>query len=407
MIVLIVYSLVLLIYSVFSYSLTDPNLVLTPREPYWSFQQWMWQTFFENRELMTYVYVGIVAVAFALYWAVTRYFNRKNVRLTLITYLLILSPLLLAYNALSHDVFNYIFNAKMVRVYQADPHNKVALDFPQDDWLRFMHNTHTPAPYGYGWTAMSLVPSAIGMDKFVITWELFRLFSVVSLVLLFGTYALYQWITGKQVAVRQLALVLFNPLLLIEIIGNQHNDLWMMVPAMVSLIMLLNKKMRWWLIVISAALLLISISTKLATALLIPIWVGLLVSRVITFRYWREMWETYWPLAASLLMFLPLVTLRSQQFHPWYLVWVLVWLPLFARSDIHTRFSRLLATLQSVWVPAVVVLSVSSMTRYIPWLWAGGFEGNVLLQQKLVTWVPFVAVLVVLGIRSLVAKRPG
>src|SRR5690606_16427971 len=162
-----------------------------------SFQQWMWQTFFENRELMTYVYVGIVAVAFALYWAVTRDFNRKNVRLTLITSLLILSPLLLAYNALSHDVFNYIFNAKMVRVYQADPHNKVALDFPQDDWLRFMHNTHTPAPYGYGWTAMSLVPSAIGMDKFVITWELFRLFSVVSLVLLFGTYALYQWITGK------------------------------------------------------------------------------------------------------------------------------------------------------------------------------------------------------------------
>jgi hypothetical protein len=258
-----------------------------------------------------------------------------------------------------------------------------------------MHNTHTPAPYGYGWTALSLLPSTLGGDKFLVTWEMFRLFSLLSLVLLYGTYILYQRITHQQVSGLTLAAVLLNPLLVIEVISNQHNDLWMMVPAMVSLIILRARKLSGWLIGLSALLLAISISTKLATALVIPLWLGLLAIRFVKLNKWPNLAElaaTYWPLAASIVMFLPLLTLRSQQFHPWYLIWVMVWLPLFSRSQTQPgSVAKFLAAFQLVWRDVVLTLSVSSLLRYVPWLWAGGFEGEVLFQQKLVTWVPLIA----------------
>lgn len=413
MIWLLAYGLILFLFSVFSFSLTDPNLVLTSWPPYWQFQQWIWQTFFENRVLLTYTYLALVALSFTVYVGWLRYVKTRSIKLSLIAYLLILSPLLLSYNALSHDVFNYIFNAKIVRVYQANPHVQVALDFPQDDWLRFMHNTHTTAPYGYGWTALSLVPSALGLDKFVVTWEIFRIFSLLSLVLLWSGYGLYQRITGLRLSLWAKSVVLFNPLLVMEVISTQHNDLWMMVPALVSLIMLRAKKMSGWLVGLSALLLAFSISTKLATALLIPVWVGLVGLRLIKVNnvvWWTEMKKigvTFWPLAASVLMFLPLLTLRSQQFHPWYLIWVLVWLPLFeSLENAKPGVAKFLNVVQPMWRDAMLILSVSSMMRYLPWLWAGGFEGNVLWQQKLVTWVPLVVF--VIGFTVWQAwRRPG
>jgi hypothetical protein len=72
-------------------------------------------------------------------------------------------------------------------------------------------------------------------------------------------------------------------------------------------------------------------------------------------------------------MMLPLLTARSQQFHPWYLSWVLVWIPL------HKK------TMWSWWV---LILSLSSLFRYIPWLLNDGFSDAILLQQKGITWIP-------------------
>src|SRR3990172_6981226 len=114
------------IYSVYSFSQTDPNQVFFSQSWYWQFQKFMWRLGFQER--------------------------------------------------LSSDIYNYIFNAKMVWVYGANPHRQVALNFPDDQWLRFMHNTHTPAPYGYGWTMLSLVPSVIGQNHLKLTLLLVKMF---------------------------------------------------------------------------------------------------------------------------------------------------------------------------------------------------------------------------------------
>jgi len=385
------YFFILVLFGVWSYSLTDPNLVISQWQPYWQFQQWMWIHFFEDRTLLTRSFGGLVVALFLVYGLILRQLSLEPTRIPSKHYwwwIALVIPLVLSYNALSHDVFNYMFNAKMVTSLQANPHLQVALDFPNQEWLRFMHNTHTPAPYGYGWTALSIIPYVAGMDRFLSTWLAFRVFSLASLVVLFGGLRLAAHKLDRPLSSWSLALVFLSPLLLIEVISNTHNDLWMIAPAVISLALAapkttaVNATLSVRAVFLSFVLLLFSILIKYSTAALIPVWLMFLVVQLpvtrFTQRLFRYEWlQQNWPFVCSILLFLPLFLLRSQQFHPWYLSWSLAWVPLFNFKDRWQRW----------WLQIVLAFSVSSLLRYIPWLWAGGFHGNVFEQQKLVTWV--------------------
>jgi len=384
------YFIVVALYAVFSFSMTDPNLVLSGWGPYWSFQQWMWQTFFTNEQLLTIGYILLVSLLLAGWWGVVQSIrattHRKEV---LIKCVLLCLPLFFSYNALSHDVFNYIFNAKMVVVYKDNPHVHVALDYSDDLWVRFMHNTHTPAPYGYGWTIFSLIPYILGMNKFVLTWLIFRALNIIAIPLLFILICKLGERLRLDVKAKDLAIVFMSPLFLIEVMSNSHNDLWMLLPAVAALwlVSFVSKRQLWKRVLISLFFLLASISTKLATVTLIPLWVlgtWRLVSLYTTFLRWvpsslRRWLDLAWAfsranlgLFASLLLFIPLLTSRSQFFHPWYLLWSLIWLPLISVNW---------------WRNVLIALAISSLFRYAPWLLAGGFQDTVLLQQQAVTWL--------------------
>jgi len=235
-----------------------------------------------------------------------------------------------------------------------------------------MHNTHTPAPYFYGWTGLSLLPYFLGGGKFSITWLSFRLFSFLSFGLL--SFSLIKNIKKQNI---WLLILLLNPLLLIEVVSNAHNDLWMMAPAITAMLLIITNKKTSKTILLSLLLLLFSASIKLATLALIPIWLALVLP-------WKKVWPklhefilSSWPFLTSILLFLPLLTPRSKQFLPWYLIWSLVWLPL-----INKKWQS--------WKISLLILSISSMFRYIPYLWMGNYDGDVIWQQQLITWVPFV-----------------
>ncbi|MFZ5376088.1 MAG: hypothetical protein ACOZAN_00255 [Patescibacteria group bacterium] len=391
----------ILLYSWFSYGMTAPNLVLLKADWFWQFQSQMWRTFFNDRQLTAKIYFLIISLLFVVYFGLLKFVSRLKETLSHKTILSLLSvtllPLLFSYNMLSYDVFNYIFNARMVVEYQANPHIKVALDFPDDPWTRFMHNTHTPAPYWYGWTAFSLVPYVVGMDKFALTWLVFRSLSILSVFLLYWILnLLHKKIYSRPLDAFQIILVFFNPLFLIEIVSNSHNDLWMIVPAIASLYLLTTHKsenISLIKIFCSVLLLLFSVSTKQATLVLLPIWALLFfknnilmlkiaqanwpvfVKKIIVIATHKisELINYWWPTFASLLLFIPLLTDRSQQFHPWYLTWSLVWLPLIRIST---------------WKIILVGFSISSLYRYLPWILAGGYGEEVIHQQKMITWLP-------------------
>jgi hypothetical protein len=323
--------------------------------------------------------------------------GKEKVRNTFMTwrqfgfYLLIVSPLLFAFNALSSDVFNYMFNAKMVLVYHVNPNFVAAQEFSSDLWLRFMSNSHSLAPYGYGWTAISLLPYLLGLSKFTPTWIVFRLFSILSIGLLFlSMQVLSRRYRGRPLRLFEFAIVFLNPLFLIEIIGDAHNDLWMMWPALLAVGLLIPRKalaFQWpnFLMRIGGAVLLFAFSSsiKYATLVLLPVMAGLLFSQLLElyktqFKQLfliraKQLFDEHWPTLAAASLFLPLLTERSRQFHPWYLTWVLVWLPF-----MKWRAAKV----------GVLILSVSAMLRYTPWLWTNTFEGNIEFYQKLITFVP-------------------
>lgn len=372
----ILYTILVLILVWFSFALTDPNLVLSQSPLYWNFQQWMWRTFFDVSYRVALAYGVLLSLLWLLYGLIAaswhRWGNGRHWRGIIIFSFLILLPLFFSYNALSHDVFNYIFNAKMVLVYHVNPHVQVALDFPNDPWIRFMHNTHTAAPYGYGWTAISLIPSSLGLGLFSVTWWLFRLFSVLGMMA--SLIVVWYWARSAHFSQAKLIILLLtlSPYVLIEMIMNIHNDGWMMVFALLSVWSIqrfMHGKKRWW-AGISLLLLVVSISIKLASVVLLP-----LIALLILGRY-SESVRSYLSLHrialfASGLFFLPLLTPQSQWFHPWYLVWSLIWLPLMQRN---------------FWFWWLVGLMISSTYSYLPWMITGNYDQG-LTPSIIIIWL--------------------
>jgi hypothetical protein len=366
---LISYFLLLSLFAIFSYVLANTNLFMLNADWFVATQNWLWQRLLPLQLERSIIYGGLILALFANYlliiknWAKSPIKNSKSFYL----YLLILAtPLILAYNSLSYDVFNYMFNAKMVIEYQADPHVKVALNFADDPWLRFMNNTHTPAPYGYTWTILSLLPYLLGFGKFLSIWLSFKLFALASLLLTV-------WILSKmqsKINLRSLAIFAFNPLVLIEVLVNAHNDLWMMSLALIAMY-LWQHPVKKGSYLLSSLLMSISVMIKFASLVIWPFFL----------RFSHKILQNYYYEAMSLVMFLPLFTERSKQFLPWYLLWSLTFVPL-----LHNKMLR----------NFLLVMSFAAMLRYLPWMyylpWMSYHldSSNLETYQLYTTWIPAV-----------------
>lgn len=367
------YFVLFLIFAVFSFVLTDPNLIILKADWFVDFQTFLWRNILPLQNFRTIFFFVLVVLIFLNYLLILKNWSKLNLdsRQNFWRFLIIISlPLVLSYNALSHDLFNYIFNAKMVVEFGANPHLKTALDFPDEPMLRFMNNVQTVAPYGYGWTALSLLPYLAGFGKFLTTFIVFKLFAFLSLLL--SLLILEKFF--KKVNYRQLALFFLNPLLLIEVLSSAHNDLWMLAPALLAVYLALDfKKATWLKLFLIVALMAISISIKFATIALLPF----LLYFAIKDRLGRWSGLPVFDLM-SLTLFLPLLTERSKHFLPWYLLWSLIFIPL-----VKNRF----------WRNLLLVFSLSALLRYLPWFyyipWMSFHldTSQTLLWQKGITWL--------------------
>jgi len=144
---------------------------------------------------------------------------------------------LLSYPFLSHDFFNYLFDAKILTFYHKNPYFYKALDFPNDPWLRFMHWTHRTYPYGPVFLLISLVPSFLAFGKFVLNFFFFKLMFV--LFYLMAVYCLNK--TNKKWAL----FFTTHPLIIIEGLVSPHNDLIGVSLAIVGIYYFLNKRNMW------------------------------------------------------------------------------------------------------------------------------------------------------------------
>jgi len=349
--------------AIYSFTRRDLNLILYNFFPYSKFwhqaRESLTQLGYYQRPLATLIFFILLLVFIFLYF---KLIHQKLLppKSWLKWFIPIAIIGIISYPMFSHDIFNYLFNAKMVLIYKANPHIHAAIEFPRDLMLRFMHNVHTPAPYAYGWTAISLLPG--------LTWLTQKLtLSFWAMKLFIAIFWLAQlWILQKLV--KKLFpqqpwrwwLFALSPLVLIETLIIGHNDVAMMFPALLSFWFLLKSKKlfdKFWRL--SLLLLLISASIKYATIILLPL-----------YFLKSKLKKVDFPTLSALLLFSIMFT-RPGQMHSWYFIWAL-------------SFAVLSKSRQ--FLAIFTALSFGAILRYLPYIYYGHWNPPVDLYRQL-TWL--------------------
>src|SRR3990167_9993917 len=233
--------------AIFSYSYVDLNLTISQNKLILSFVDTIQQLGYFNRPQATLIYLLLIIFTFSFFIFNLWLFYKSKIGLNYLQFSTLASTLILvfAYPFLSYDLFNYMFDAKIILNYHANPYTHRPLDFPQDDWLRFMRWVHRYSPYGPFWLGMSIIPAFLGFGKFILNYLTFKIF--ISSFHLINTYIIYKVLlkTNPKNSIFWTATYAFNPLFLLEGVANAHNDIVLATFLILPIYFLISKKITW------------------------------------------------------------------------------------------------------------------------------------------------------------------
>lgn len=354
---LALYVLSLVGLSVYSYALVDPNFTLVNHSAWEVFRNLLVPLGYYHRDWSFVIFLLFVTLLFAFSF----YFFRSKISPKKLAVIIGLS-LLAAYPFLSHDFFNYLFDAKILTFYGKNPYLFKPLDFPADPWLRFMHWTHRTYPYGPIFLLLTLIPSALSLGKLVLSFFLFKLLFVGSYYL---TVSFLERINRK-------AALLFatSPLVIVEGLVNNHNDLLGVALVIAGLYYLSKNKQRFWGYLLGA----FSVGIKYFTIVFVPL-----------------LWRGKGQLFLSLLLFLGVFgyTFTKLGVQPWYFLNLAVFL-VYLKGNLWS------------WQ----ILNLGLLLSYFPYIRYGGWdlEWKVDLKEIIILLTLLVAVVVYLWESELLTR---
>lgn len=262
---LILYGLYLFVFSVYSYCLIDLNLTLI-NSPLWDkFRDWIIQLGYFHRDISWELYLLLIIVGFIFNILFIKKYKKYN---PIIIAILSGVILLFSYPFLSHDLFNYLFDAKIFTYYHQNPYLKMALNFPNDSWTRFMHWTDRTYPYGPTFIVLTVIPSFFSFGKFILSFLFYKTF--VSVLFIASVFYL------NKLNKRWAMIFATSPLIIVEGLINGHNDLIALSLAFVGIYFFSKNKK-----IISLILLLVSGGIKYVTLPLIGLSKKLWLNKVI------------------------------------------------------------------------------------------------------------------------------
>ncbi len=339
------FLIVICVWIAYSYSQVDLNLTLSSHSVYQQVQQKLTYLGYFDRPLSASIFLTITTLSYFLYLLFLRIVAKQSINLFQVKWLIVLSALLLlAYPAFSYDIFNYMFDARIVTHYGLNPVYFKALDFPTDPWIRFMHWTHRYYPYGIGWLVLSVMPSFLGAGKFVLTLLLYKIFIGIfhfgNCILI---YLIAKRINPKK-SLLSLSFYALNPLILIESLISPHNEVVMIFFTLSGIWLFLVQKRTFGVLSI-----LIGASVKYLSIILLP------------FLYFVQRFELKKLLTAFVyfwsIALIPLMWQREP--YSWYLI------PVVALTSL-VSFRKFLP-------PLVIGISAGLLVRYWPFLLLGDY----------------------------------
>lgn len=308
---------VVVLLSLYSFTQVDLGLTLSQVSIWQEIQKPFRYIGFFNRPLSSILFVSILISLFISYLGILYLsYTNKISRKTFWRLLLVTSGILtLSYSAFSYDLFNYIFDAKIVTHYGQNPYIHKALDFPNDPMLSFMRWTHRLYPYGPAWLGITIPLSFAGLNIFLLTFFIFKM--ALAMFFLGSIYILEKILETKESANKIFALSLFafNPLVLIESLVSSHNDIVMMFFALLGVYLFLKRKILFSILFVIASYLIKSVTIFL----LIPIFISTLAPFVK-----RQIKEESFSRLCLLSVFVGfLYVLTKFEIQSWYFLWIL------------------------------------------------------------------------------------
>jgi len=374
--IILLYCLILVGLLGYSFSQIDLNLTLSSNPWYQTVQQKLIILGYFQRPASTSIYLCLILLLFLFQLYFIKEAKRGMLSENLVWRLSLVSAaiLLFSYPAFSHDIFNYIFDTRLMVTHHVNPWKYTALDFPQDLWTRFMRWTHRTYPYGPTWLLITTPFYILGMGKFSLTLLSFKVLG--SLSYLICIWAIRKILTLHSPKDASFSMVLFglNPLIIIESLVSAHIDITM--AALFLIAVLLGMKRRnisaWIVWVISGGI-------KFVTAFTFPAWL-----------WWRGRKER--AKNAMVLMFLlvssaTVVAVLSRELLPWYLV-----TPLAVSALLPRQRATLHVLLQT--------FTAGLLFRYAPYLLKGEYSAWVKTTREWVTFLPILGAAVCLWLRK-------
>ncbi len=225
------YFLTIFFLIFYSYFLVDPNFTFFNHSLWTGFRNFVVNIGYYQRELSWWIYFILVLLLFFFHFLLIK--NHKKINLRIIVLVLGLLTLF-SHPFLSHDFFNYLFDARIFTYYGKNPYLYKALDFPSDPWLRFMHWTHRTYPYGPIFLIISFFPSFFSFGKLILNFFLFKLVWII-----FFTLSIYFL---NKLNKKWALFFATHPLIIVEGLINAHNDLIALSLALFGFYLLAKEK---------------------------------------------------------------------------------------------------------------------------------------------------------------------
>ncbi len=373
----IFYLISLLSFCIYSYSQVDLNLTLSSNYIYQQLQTSLTHLGYFNRPLSTLIYIVSLTMFTASYFLLIH--HPKSIQFKFSKYIKILTIaiilLLFAYPAFSYDIFNYIFDTRILIHHTANPYTHTALDFPSDLWTRFMRWTHRTYPYGPTWILTTIPFYILGLGKFTLTLLTYKLIGTLSYLLsVFSIYKISKKINPK-LATHSTLLFALNPLIVIESLLSPHLDITMAALMLFALHLYLSKRHISSFFFFIYSILIKYVSFALAPFIFLHHLKKINITQTLTY-------------ATFFAYLLTLIVISQREILPWYFTTPFALTALLPKN-------RLLKFIMFGLTPA-------SLLRYAPFLYIGDYTPWVISTRNLLT---FIIMAITLAIYLITAKH--
>lgn len=214
-------------------------------------------------------------------WAVRPMRTARSVAVILLLAIPIALPLVLSYPGGAADVYAYIAEADSVILYRANPFFVPVSAIPGHPLAPFLDYPNETTHYGPLWLVFGVILRSVSGANLLVTLLVFKIAAVLFLIAIAWLVYLTLRRTKPDTAVLAALLIAWNPLLLVELAENAHNDVAMMMFVALAFFLQSRGWHRGAIIALLAACL-----VKYVAAVLVPLFLLVDLDQAGPWRKW-------------------------------------------------------------------------------------------------------------------------